>query len=414
MINFKIAFNSLTKKIIFTILTVLQMIFTFIFLYNFIYINEESKKLEEKFNNSFKGNMYIIEPFIDMDDILSESNLKNKELYKFHNYLKKNENLKSLSSNESYILIGEFEGYEKFLYTSNYAPNFDGIQTRAINAINIDFGYIKNFDIKTSSGENLKEKDFNIENNIYPILLGDDFKNIFNIGEEIEGFGYYGEKIIYKVKGFLQKGYYDVGLPLNEYNIKSLYKCVLLPFQNKQFNEKSDNFDIYMQIYKSIVTINNEKEKSEILREANKNFGKIKITSLDDILSDYKEGIKLERTIIWMIFLLVMIVCGIGIITNIMNSIKLKYKDFGVYLLSGASKIDILKTVILEIIIIFVLAGMFSITGIFILSKLGFVTLNIYYLIKLSVYIFISGLLIIIYPFIKLKRLSINNLLKGE
>lgn len=72
MINFKIAFNSLTKKIIFTILTVLQMIVTFIFLYNFIYINEESKKLEEKFNNSFKGNMYIIETFIDMDDILSE------------------------------------------------------------------------------------------------------------------------------------------------------------------------------------------------------------------------------------------------------------------------------------------------------------------------------------------------------
>lgn len=414
MINFKIAFDSLSKKLTFTILTILQMAITFTFLYNFIYINEESKSLEEKFNNSFKENMYVIEPFIDMDDILSESNLKNKKLYKFHNYLKENEFLKSLSSNEGYILTREFDGYEKFLYTNNYAPNFNGIQTRAINALNIDYGYIKNFDIKTSSGENLKEKDFNIENNIYPILLGDDFKNIFNIGEEIEGFGYYGEKITYKVKGFLQKGYYDVGLPLNEYNIKSLDKIILVPFQNRRFNEKSDNFDIYMQIYKSVLTISNEEEKNEIIKEADENFGKIKLTSLDNLLSNYKEGIKLERTIVGMIFLLVMIVCGIGIITNIMNSIKLKYKDFGVYLLSGASKIDIIKTVILEIIIIFILAGIFSIIGIFILSKLGFVTLNIYYLIKLSVYIFIIGLLIIIYPFIKLKRLSINNLLRGK
>ncbi|MGL5417316.1 MAG: FtsX-like permease family protein [Clostridium sp.] len=414
MMNLKIAFDSLSRKLTFTILAILQMAITFTFLYNFIYINEESKNLEEKFNNSFKENMYVIEPFIDMDDIISEENLRDKKLYLFHDYLKKTEDLKSLSSNEGYILTKEFEGYEDFLYTNNYAPNFNGIQTRAINALEIDYGYIKNFDIKVSTGEILKEEDFKIKNDRYPILLGKDFENVFKIGEEIDGFGYYGEKIIYEVKGFVQNGYYDVGLPLNEYNIKSLDKIILVPFKYKSFDAKSTVIETFMQINKSIITLNNSEDKNRVIEEANKNFGKIKLTKLDDVLANYKEGIKLERTIISMIFLLVMIVCGVGIITNIMNSIKLKYKTFGVHLLSGASKKDIIKSIILEIIIIFILAGILSITGIIFLSESGFVTLKIYYLIKLSVYITIVGLLILIYPLIKLRKLSINKLLKGE
>lgn len=412
--NFKIAFDSLSKKILFTIFTIIQMTITFTFLYNLIYINGESKSLEEKFNKSFNENMYVIEPSIDLDDILAESNLKDKELYKFYDYLKENEDLRSISVNEGYILTTEFKDYEKFLYTDNYAPNFNGVQTRAINALKIDYGYIKNIGITVESGVNLAKEDFNIKNNIYPILLGQNLKGIFKIGQNIEGFDDIGEKIQYVVKGFIDKGYYNLGIPLNEYNISSLDNSILVPLKYNKFNKESDNFDIITQIHKSLVTLKDDTKIEDLINEAKNNFGDIKVTKLDDLLEKYKEGIKVERTIVFNIFLIVMIVCGIGIITNIMNSIKLRTKDFGVYMLNGASKKDIIKIVIYEILIIFALSAILSSLGIYTLGQLGFVTISMLYVLKLVIYILFITAVIIIYPIFVLKKISINRLLRGE
>lgn len=412
--NFKIAFDSLSKKLLFTIFTIIQMTITFTFLYNLIYINSESKSLEEKFNKSFKENMYVVEPFIDLDDILAEDNLEGKELYRFHNYIKENKNLKSISASDGFILTKEFEGYEKFLYTDNYAPNFEGVQTRAINAIEIDYGYIENFEISVESGENLTREDFDIKNNIYPILVGQNFKGVLNIGETIEGFDYEGEKLKYIVKGFIDKGYYNISTPLNEYNIMTLDNIILSPFMDRRFNEESSKFDIINQVHKSIVTLNNNDEIEEFLNEANANFGNMKVTKLDDLLKKYKEGVKLERMIVFNIFIIVMIICGIGIIANIMNSIKIRMKDFGVYMLNGASKKDIMKIVIFEILIIFALAAILASVGIVIMGNLGFVTLNKIYVAKLLIYIVIIMLVVFIYPIEVLRKISINRLLRGE
>lgn len=412
--NFKIAFDSLSKKLLFTIFTIIQMTITFTFLYNLIYINSESKSLEEKFNKSFKENMYVVEPFIDLDDILAEDNLEGKELYRFHNYIKENKNLKSISASDGFILTKEFEGYEKFLYTDNYAPNFEGVQTRAINAIEIDYGYIENFEISVESGENLTREDFDIKNNIYPILVGQNFKGVLTIGETIEGFDYEGEKLKYIVKGFIDKGYYNISTPLNEYNIMTLDNIILSPFMDRRFNEESSKFDIINQVHKSIVTLNNNDEIEEFLNEANANFGNMKVTKLDDLLKKYKEGVKLERMIVFNIFIIVMIICGIGIIANIMNSIKIRMKDFGVYMLNGASKKDIMKIVIFEILIIFALAAILASVGIVIMGNLGFVTLNKIYVAKLLIYIVIIMLVVFIYPIEVLRKISINRLLRGE
>ncbi|MGL6186543.1 MAG: ABC transporter permease [Clostridium chrysemydis] len=412
--NLKIAFDSLSKKLLFTLFTIIQMTVTFTFLYNLIYINSESKSLEEKFNKSFKENMYVIEPKIDLDDILSDDNLKGKELYKFHDYLKSDENLKSISNLDSYILTSEFKDYEKFLYTDNYAPNFDGVQTRAINAVEVDYGYIKNFGITVKEGENLTKEDFNIKDNKVPILLGENFKGIFNIGEVIEGYDYYGKKIDYIVKGFIDKGFYNIGVPLNEYNIRSLDNSILVPFKENKFNKSSEDFDIVNQVHKSIVTIDDDKNRDELLENANMNFGNIKITKLDTLLEKYKEGIKIERTIVLNIFLVVMIICAVGITTNIMNSIKLRTKDFGVYMLNGASKKDIIKIVVYEILIIFTLSALLSSIGISILGSLQYVTINKIYILKLLLYILIITLIILIYPIKILKKISINSLLRGE
>lgn len=412
--NLKIAFDSLRKKGLFTIFTIIQMTITFTFLYNLIYINGESKSLEEKFNKSFKENMYVIEPVIDLDDILAESNLKDKELYKFYDYLKENEDLGSISVNEGYILTTEFKDYEKFLYTDNYAPNFNGIQTRTINALKIDYGYIKNIGITVESGVNLAKEDFNIKNNIYPILLGQNFKGIFKIGQNIEGFDDIGEKIQYVVKGFIDKGYYNLGIPLNEYNISSLDNSILVPLKYNKFNKESDNFDIITQIHKSLVTLKDDTKIEDLINEAKNNFGDIKVTKLDDLLEKYKEGIKFERTIVLNIFLIVMVICGIGIITNIMNSIKLRTKDFGVYMLNGASKKEIIKIVIFEILSIFALSAILSGLSIYTLGQLGFVTINMLYILKLLIYILFITVVIIIYPISVLKKISINRLLRGE
>lgn len=412
--NLKIAYDSLSKKLLFTVFTIIQMTVTFTFLYNLIYINSESKSLEEKFNKSFKENMYVIEPKIDLDDILSDDNLKGKELYKFHDYLKSDENLKSISNLDSYILTSEFKDYEKFLYTDNYAPNFDGVQTRAINAVEVDYGYIKNFGITVKEGENLTKEDFNIKDNKFPILLGENFKGIFSIGEVIEGYDYYGKKIDYIVKGFIDKGFYNIGVPLNEYNIRSLDNSILVPFKENKFNKSSEVFDIVNQVHKSIVTIDDDKNRDELLENANMNFGNIKITKLDTLLEKYKEGIKIERTIVLNIFLVVMIICAVGITTNIMNSIKLRTKDFGVYMLNGASKKDIIKIVVYEILIIFTLSALLSSVGISILGSLQYVTINKIYILKLLLYILIITLIILIYPIKILKKISINSLLRGE
>ena len=355
--------------------------------------------------------MYTIDAFYGMDDIYAKENANYLE---FYNYLKNSEDFIHSTAYIDHLLMKEFNN-NNFLFTTNYAPIKEEEQYYPIKTLKVDYNYIKEFKYTVIEGQDFCENDFIENRNEVPVLLGINYKDIYNINDKIEYYDYeYGKKNLI-IKGFIDSGYNYIGKNIESKNVISLDNYIIFPIENHTNN--TDKFDIINSILQAYITINSNDVESTLIdieKNAIKDFGEIKLTDIDENIQEYIDKYKIEEDILKVIFIIVFIMCFIGIMTNMINYINNNMKVFAINLLNGARKLDIELIVFYQIFIIVFSSIFLSISGIHLLKLLNFVEWNLGYFLQLAILALISILILIIIPSIYIKKLSINTLLRRE
>ena len=249
---------------------------------------------------------------------------------------------------------------------------------------------IEGFDLESAKkAMNLDKKI--VEGSISPdkmngILIGKElFKNIgASLGDEVTIISSENKEIKFKIEGFFQSGYYDYDINM-----------IILPLKAAQYLVYSGD-----TVNKIDVTLNDPYKAPEI---ADKIMTETKIFSRTwgDLNRNLLSALSLEKTVMIMVFSLIVIIAGFVVWVTLNMLVREKIKDIGIMRSMGFSRKSIMK--------IFLIQGMLlGIAGIIIGTvialcflwyiknyTLAFIT-SIYYLTKVPVEISIKEIGVII------------------
>lgn len=417
--------TNLSKKLFFTISTIIQFAFAFALIYIslqlFINYNDANKKI----TNSFGENqLFSIQNNEDYAKKLYKKN--NIDDYNnFYNYI--NKNYKIINMLEDNFFVTDFDNIENFVIPNTPVTNVGEDNYYILNSLTVNNNYFENFNIKLSNGRNFNYDDYNPKDNAseVPIILGNDYSEIFKINDKIHFYdSYSNSKKTGTIIGFLEKGQFYIKKPVAIENIVSLDKTVLIPSQpikeNNQdiINNKATNLNnlkLYLQITNSYFVDLNDSDISNLKEQSNKfNFFDISIVSMDDSISIFKEIFKQQQIIYISILILILLISSISMITNIINSINDRKREFGIYFAMGATKKYIIDLVVYEIFILIFSAALLStlIIKYFNPSDINIFDINTYGL--MCVIVLIISMLISLIPLLKIKNTPMSSLLREE
>lgn len=311
--------------------------------------------------------------------------------------------INSILSMTSHVLVengDKLSDYNELKEKIEKIPGVKGavpsIETQGIFKYNgIYGGYISGVKIEGFDLENAKKAmDLDkkiVEGSISPdkingVLIGKElFRNIgASLGDEVTIISSENKEIKFKIEGVFQSGYYDYDINM-----------ILLPLKAAQYLVYSGD-----TVNKIDVTLNDPYKAPEI---ADKIMSETKIFSRTwgDLNRNLLSALSLEKTVMIMVFSLIVIIAGFVVWVTLNMLVREKIKDIGIMRSMGFSRKSIMK--------IFLIQGMLlGIAGIIIGTivalcflwyiknyTLAFIT-SIYYLTKIPVEISVKEIGIII------------------
>ncbi len=259
--------------------------------------------------------------------IMAKNTFDMKSVYrlmKYSNYAQE-ENINSL----------EYKKKDNDLY--NYLVNDEKYSD--VKGLYVDKNYIDNFCLNIEKGRIFEDNEFESYENI-PIILGANYKGIYNIGDEFKFFDYFTKcERKLKVIGFLKRNSYHY---LNGF-LGSLDDYVICPFiKIKDVDEDSDKYNAALG--QAILVSDNISEDFNEIREKAiglgvNNYSIFSATSdIEKVINNLEAGVRsaLFKSILMILFI------ALGIIAVKYNQIISNLKLYGIHLLLGASKKDIL------------------------------------------------------------------------
>lgn len=204
MNNLKYSIRELKNSLFFKIVLILQLMLVIILTYRIIESkNYQNEKLSSM--NEIIGNKIIYQIALKYDSI-DEFLEDQKDENKFSNFaldIDKNFNMVTTVLGE--IKLPYFNGIEKFL-DNDFKESEQGEEMKSVYSLQCSPNFFDTFNIGLSEG-NLKDfekfsqlNSVEWENKYIPIVLGNDYKGIFNIGDIIEN-----KYFNYKVVGFIEE-----------------------------------------------------------------------------------------------------------------------------------------------------------------------------------------------------------------
>lgn len=311
--------------------------------------------------------------------------------------------INSILSMTSHVLVengDKLANYNELKEKIEKIPGVKGavpsIETQGIFKYNgIYGGYIsgvkiEGFDLESAKKAMDLDKKI-VEGSISPdkingVLIGKElFKNIgASLGDEVTIISSENKEIKFKIEGVFQSGYYDYDINM-----------ILLPLKAAQYLVYSGD-----TVNKIDVTLNDPYKAPEI---ADKIMSETKIFSRTwgDLNRNLLSALSLEKTVMIMVFSLIVIIAGFVVWVTLNMLVREKIKDIGIMRSMGFSRKSIMK--------IFLIQGMLlGIAGIIIGTivalcflwyiknyTLAFIT-SIYYLTKIPVEISVKEIGIII------------------
>lgn len=158
----------------------------------------------------------------------------------------------------------------------------------SLSTIQVNNNAYNKFLNSLAKGDSFKAEDFNYENdNIIPIILGNDYLQYYDVGEIIK-LNYLQRNIDFKIIGFLNK---NTVLTINDFDyVLDTYICMpSFQIKNEFINEEDKTFQIRHYLQKNMGFIN---------VKANKNYEKEIITNYEEIIKDLANKNNLDYSII--------------------------------------------------------------------------------------------------------------------
>lgn len=403
--NIKYTIKNIMRNKISSLLTIILILLALVSTYLLIMVSSNLKKEYEYIENYYNGGN-VLRITTNWDYYKYKIDSIDKFIYeKIYNSLNEIEDIDLLhyervavNIDSKYIDMDNLEGK----YKSGDGENI------YLEGMGITNETLKHYDIELLEGSMFNEVDENDE--VINIVAGYDLSKDFNINDIITSID--GTK--YRITGFLKQGQYlpiNIGMNLNlvykKYNLDDSFICDFREFIG-------DGFSYYLPLSASYIHINNtvNNEEKEVLKRLIKD-----IFNENDIVvnvRDESKGINLtlgelekQKELFNISSITILVFIFFSIVISIINSIEKRKVEFGVYILSGATIGDIAKITIYEMIIFDLIALMVFILG---FNKL----IDIQHLIGVLGIISIYMVLIFIIPLIKIKNISIKELIKGN
>ena len=371
----KYAFRNIKKNIIFTVLILIQLIISF----------------------------FGINNALEMNQLLANENNKIKHFFEYDNIYKIKFNSLELKNNDLEFINNVFQKLEGFkeidLYSNILIPDVEVNSTELINIMYLD--NIHEYEFLLSNEEVLDKEVLNNQK----VILGRNFKHTFNIGDKVH---FDGKD--FTVAGFLQGNSMIPGLvDVNGIDYKSLDSMILtstkyLPSKFLGFSKPTFN---YFGFKENIP----RNRQLEILNDIKSEFQNINystnIITMNNIIEDISKEYEYQYKISMLVSILVLSASFITLVISLLDSIYKRMGEFSIYIFSGSTINDLIKSIFIEI------------CSISIIALNCFITLNFYFGQKITIsnlfiiigVIILFILAIMIFPIKKLKSLSIRELL---
>lgn len=435
----KYALKSVKSNKAFSLVLILQLICIFIAMYNIIdysnTINYLSEKVEKIYaNRSIYRFGYDEESFFTINN--QDEGLKL---------------IKELSDSEEYIFtiaapteipVILFDGYRQFIYQNcPIIETQDKQRYTYINSFSVNKNALDAYNVELESGRYFKESEYEqLEEGVLPIILGHDYKDIFKVGDIIE---YVMINDIYKAKvvGILKE---DETIPIkfdnnnveangnvdsNNYNLNGI---MLIPYGENTIMNKLNISNVFWYNFVLLDSSLEDKRKDSILNEIEDKIentidSKFNRKSYDKEITLELDKYKELKANYSLTAIVAIVFSAITMIVSMLNSIKKRKREFGIYISCGATMKDIIGIIFFQMIAMVVIAIISTI----IILKIYFLYFEIdsFYLVFDSVQfrtinykiiglmllfgVFYSSITSII-PLRKLSKLDIHELLRKD
>lgn len=366
----KYSLKGIRKHKFYTITMLLELICIFISMYNIVFYNKEVNRLYNQINK-FSENKSVSRLFYceTPNDQKIESI---KDDYSLFQDLDKGLDYSIAFSGESCIDIENFYGCEEFHYSSmEYS---EGDEDIFVKAIRVNKNFISNFGLNMLEGRDFKDTEYYYtKSNVLPIIVGYNYKNIYDVGDTIYYFDN-GIKCEAIVVGILDK---QQSIPQKfdtfnaEYvakvsdNYYSLDDNIIIPINDVY---KLRNSEYYNLMLGNFIFIDNRKsnlEKKEIISNIQEKVEKATNTKFNlkfydnEITAEVNKYIEV-RDNYKKTFIISFVFVTITMIVSIINMINSRKMEFGVYLFSGSKVRDIIGILYTEMLLLVMISTIIS------------------------------------------------------
>ncbi|WP_297990680.1 ABC transporter permease, partial [uncultured Anoxybacillus sp.] len=217
-------------------------------------------------------------------------------------------------------------------------------------------------------GRKLNKKDFEKTNkDVIPILIGYGYHNVFHIGDRFQALAGLGENaffVTYEVVGILEKG--AKWLSANDYLIdyaNELDRFFVAPY----FPEERDGraMDVAVRLNNLFLQLSDKKDfpyVKKIIKQKGQELGIYPtVKTISNEMKDYQNNTKQSVRFTLTVGLFFVAVTLIGVISVTISSIQARKYDIGVMMVTGASKHDIGRMVVMELSLIVVTSAIIGV-----------------------------------------------------
>ncbi|MGL6185798.1 MAG: hypothetical protein ACRC1T_10515 [Clostridium chrysemydis] len=421
--NLKFIWEGISKKIGFSILTVVQFVVAIICIFIAFQTINDINKSTDNVKDSFSNGVYY-----KIDNRISQNELNafNKdtidkdisELIKIKNKLNEDKEIRFLSAESNEVMIKKDETINNTIVT--YEPikykNHDYLRVQGL-CVNEEF--LKDMNYKFISGG---VGDFQRKSNEFPIILGSSYREKYKVLDTIYSIDLIADSNIQEIKmkvvGILDSGnyVYENGIMAEG---KLLDNTIIYPFNDgvlkkERKDERMEGIvksSLVNHISAGYLVTQNREYINEISNELLEYKYKFKLVDLNDSIKEYKNEIKDSLSPVIVTSIIVILFSLISVIIVMINSISKDKREYGINIMVGATLKDIKFRVIGEL---YVLLSLSLIVSGVILNTIPELKFNIFdFLLASLCMIFLITLvsLILIY---NLNKISIDTLMRRK
>ncbi|MBO4392527.1 MAG: ABC transporter permease, partial [Clostridia bacterium] len=169
---------------------------------------------------------------------------------------------------------------------------YRGVHTLYINSEYLDF-----FQVKLSEGAYFEKNDFLYEKDYVPVLLGENLRKYYSIGEEFEGQDYPCPKTRYKVVGFIAPNQYFTcpNSPVDVYTYDNYIVAPVIERELKDFFEEGSKYTKYLDFFNSRMLYCYYVVKPEAYETVRSRLEELLVeTELDDLFTVRRQRVEKE------------------------------------------------------------------------------------------------------------------------